>query len=127
MFDATDQALSFAAPLYPLDKILYRPGTLNLNVPKTTTPVDPTPDQVTATVPNPTGKTFFMDMQLSPDNSTWYDIGQEPFYYDPAFGLSFKRFSGTWSMTASNITFTFFANDAAYAPIYYRFIGFSKE
>lgn len=121
---ATDQALSFAAPRWPLDKVYYQPDTMSFNVPQSVSPV--IPDFYTTTITNPTGELFFIDMQLSPNNSDWYDIGSEPLYYDPTFMLSFSRFSGAWKMDTSTITFFFTALDAAYTPMYYRLVGYSR-
>ena len=122
---ATDQPLSFAAPRWPLDKIYYQPPTGSFNVPKSVSPASP--DVYSTTIANPKGETFFLDMQISPDNLNWYDIGSEPVYYDAVTMLSYPRFGGRWKMTASTITLSFVARDAAYTPMYYRLVGFTKS
>lgn len=122
---ATDQALSFAAPRWPLDKIYYQPPTASFNVPQSASPT--IPDVYSIAIPNPKGELFFLDMQLSPDNSSWYDIGSEPAYYAAPFAQSFPRFGGRWKMTTSTITLSFVARDAAYTPMYYRLVGFTKS
>ena len=123
-FEATDQALSFAAPKYNLDKVIYRPPTTQFSVTQSVSPV--VPDAYTTTINNPLERLFFIDMQLSTDANTWYDLGFEPTYYDAGFGRSFKRFFAAWHMDVATITYTFYALDAAY-DLYYRVIGLSKD
>jgi hypothetical protein len=74
---------------------------------------------------NPITDYFFIDLQVSTDGSTWYDMGNEPFYYAPAFMLSFQRFAAYWSMTKNLVTLHFTANDAAYT-LFYRLVGVSR-
>lgn len=120
----SNQALSFSAPQFPLDKIFYEPEPGTISVAQSANPASPT--IVTTTIPNPQNTTFFMDMQTSTDGLTWYDTGLEPYYYDAvAVGL-FQRFSGYWYMTATTISLGFYANDASYT-LHYRLVGYSKD
>lgn len=124
MSTGTNQALSFAAPLYPLDKVIYRPLTATAAVPKNVTPIAPVFTIVT--FDNPINDYFFIDLQVSVDNNLWYDMGNEPFYYDVGFMLSFKRFASYWSMTKTTVTVGLTANDNNYV-MYYRLVGVSKD
>lgn len=117
----SNQPLSINAPENSLDKIFYEPPTATISVAQSASPVTPTVSTVTVT--NPQNETFFLAMQVSVDGSTWYDSGLEPYYSSAGI---YKRFAGYWSMTASQITYYFYANDASYT-IYYRVVGFSKE
>jgi len=122
----SNQPLSLNAPENSLDKIFYRPSVASIAVSESASPLAPT--IVTATVDNPEGQTFFISMQVSLDQSTWYDSGLEPNYLTSApkaVGL-YKRFAGYWYMTATTITYSFFSNDGA-NTIYYRVVGYSKE
>ena len=120
----SNQPLSLNAPENPLDKIFYKPETFSVAVAQSANPIAPT--ITTVTIANSQATTFFMDMQVSVDNATWYDSGLEPYYKDPVTLSIHQNFSGYWYMTSSTISFGFFANQAAYT-IYYRLVGYSKE
>lgn len=124
MSTGSNQPLSFAAPLYPIDKTVFRPLVARASVPQNATPIFPV--FTTTQIINPINDYMFIDMQISTDGNTWYDIGNEPFYYDAGFMLSFKRFAAYWSVETDFITLGFTANDAAY-NFYYRLVGVSKD
>lgn len=119
----SNQALSFAWPKYPLDKIFYKKHD-SLAVAQSANPASPTISVVPIT--NPQSALFFIDMQVSPDNVAWYDSGLEPYYYDSVTKSIYKRFGGYWFMTASTISLNFYVNDASYT-LYYRLVGCSKD
>lgn len=117
----SNQALSFAWPRFPLDKIFYKESD-SLTVAQSANPLNPT----VSTIPviNPRNATFFIDMQVSPDGIVWYDSGLEPYYISG--GQPVKRFAGYWLMNASTISINLYANDASYT-LYYRLVGYSKD
>ena len=120
----SNQPLSFNAPVRALDKIFYKPDTATIALTASANPIAPTVSTVPIT--NPQSTLFFIDMQVSPDGSTWYDSGLEPYYKSGITLQMHKRFAGSWFMTASTITLSFYANDANYT-LYYRLIGTSKD
>ncbi len=119
----SNQPLSINAPGNSLDKIFYSPAPASMTVAQSANPTAPTVSTVTIT--NPQNTTFFIDMQVSVDNTTWYDSGFEPYYISSGVVAFVKRFAGWWTMTSSTITLSFYALDAGYT-IYYRLVGYSK-
>jgi len=88
---------------------------------------DPTiPTIQTVTIDNPEGENFFITMQVSVDQATWYDSGFEPYYLTTGVVILAKRFAGWWSMTNTTITLSFYSLDSS-QTIYYRLVGYSKE
>jgi hypothetical protein len=116
----SNQALSFAWPPYPLDKIFFKESGSVVRA-QSASPAAPT--FTTVSITNPQNELFFIEMQVSTDGIVWYDSGLEPYYNSAGI---YKRFGGFWSMTSSTITVKLFANDAAYT-LYYRLVGFSKD
>jgi hypothetical protein len=117
----TDQPLSFVFPSRSLDKIYYRPDNGSTSVAQSATPVAPT--FTTVPVPHGKGEIFMLDVQMSVDNSVWYELGSTPFYVSSSPAGYFPRFVGYWSMDSTNVYLSFAANDASYT-VYYRMIGY---
>lgn len=117
-----NQPLSFTTKL-PIDKIFYKKeGTQAIT--NNANPLAPV--YTTVSLTNTANKTFFIDMQVSPDGTNWYDAGSEPYYKDGVTLQNHPRFYGTWEMTSSTITLSFTANDADYT-LHYRLVGYYKE
>lgn len=120
---ASNQPLSFNAPAYPLDKIYFKPVNNSFFVAQSAAAA--APDVYTTTVENTKDELFFTEMQVSVDNSSWYDSGFEPYYLaDPI--SKFKRFSGWCNVDVSSVTLSFYALDSGYT-MYYRLVGYSLE
>lgn len=120
----SNQPLSFVMPSNALDKIFYAtPPNISVAVPKNVDPSSPTFTNVP--IPQTTGGTMFIDAQVSPDNTNWYDSGYEPYYFDGVFLSYFPRFFMQWHTTTTSIVLQLTANDAAYT-LYYRLVAYYK-
>lgn len=118
----SNQALSFSMPAYPLDKIFYRPEPDTVAVSQSASPSVPT--YTTVSIPHDVGATFFIDVQVSPDGTNWYDEGFEPRYLSG--GVYYARFITDWGVSTTDVVLRFAALDASYT-FNYRIVGYTKD